>query len=175
MMTGARRAYPGSPQGRRSGEGRVAYAGPVSELQIAPGPGLPQGLVIPARELIERYSHASGPGGQGVNTTDSRVQLSFDVAASTVLDDVQRERLLHRLRTRLAGSTLTVVAAGSRSQRQNRIAARERLAQLLREGVSPPSPPRRHTRPTRGSIERRLNTKRRRSDTKRNRARPDDT
>lgn len=147
---------------------------PVSELRIAPGPGLPDGLVVPAGELTERFSHASGPGGQGVNTSDSRVQLSFDVAASAVLDDVQRERLLHRLRSRLAGTVLTVVASGSRSQRQNRVAARELLAGLLRDGLAPPSPPRRRTRPTRGSVERRLTTKRRHGETKRNRARPED-
>lgn len=138
-------------------------------------PGLPEGLVIPSRELIERFSHASGPGGQGVNTADSRVQLSFDVAASAVLDEVQRERLQHRLRTRLSGTVLTVVSAGFRSQRQNREAARERLAALLLEGLAPPSPPRRRTRPTRGSIERRLGNKRRLGETKRRRARPDDT
>ncbi|MBB1511451.1 MULTISPECIES: alternative ribosome rescue aminoacyl-tRNA hydrolase ArfB [unclassified Tessaracoccus] len=146
----------------------------MSELRIAPGPGLPEGLVVPAGELTERFSHASGPGGQGVNTSDSRVQLSFDVAASAVLDDVQRERLLHRLRSRLAGTVLTVVSAESRSQRQNRGAARERLAAMLREGLAPPSPPRRRTRPTRGSVERRLTTKRRHGEIKRGRGRPED-
>ena len=151
------------------------YAGLMKGLWIGPGPGLPDGLAIPDGELVERYSHASGPGGQGVNTTDSRVQLSFDVARSATLDEVQRERLQRRLRTRLADGVLTVVAAGSRSQRQNRAAARERLAVLIREGVAPPSPPRRSTRPTRRSIERRLLVKRRVAETKRNRARPQDT
>ncbi len=130
--------------------------------------------MIPAGELVERYSHASGPGGQGVNTADSRVQLSFDIATSSVLDEVQRERLLHRLRSRLAGTVLTVVAAESRSQRLNRITARERLAELLSQGVAPPPRPRRATRPTRGSIDRRLTGKRRRGEIKRSRARPDD-
>lgn len=142
-------------------------------MRIAPAPGLPAGLVIPAGELTERFSHASGPGGQGVNTADSRVQLSFDVAASTVLDDVQRERLQRRLQPRLAGTVLTVVSAGFRSQRRNRVDARERLAALLQEGLAPPSPPRRSTRPTRGSVRRRLNNKRRTGETKRGRARPD--
>jgi ribosome-associated protein len=146
----------------------------VGELRIAPGPGLPHGLTIPGRELVERYSHASGPGGQGVNTADSRVQLSFDVAASEALDTRQRARLLHRLKPRLAGTVLTVVAAEFRSQRQNRLAAQERLAALLAEGLAPPPPPRRATRPTRGSIDRRLAGKRRRSETKRQRGRPDD-
>ncbi len=153
----------------------VAYCDVVGELRIAPAPGMPSGLIIPDRELVERYSHASGPGGQGVNTTDSRVQLSFDIAASAALDEVQRERLLRRLASRLAGSVLTVVAAQFRSQRQNRLAARERLAALLREGVAPPAPPRRASRPSRGSVERRLANKRRRSEIKRHRARPDST
>ena len=141
---------------------------------MAPAPGLPAGLVIPAGELVERYSHASGPGGQGVNTADSRVQLSFDVAASEALDEVQRERLLRRLRPRLAGTVVTVVAAEFRSQRRNRAAARERLAALLTEGLAPPAPPRRATRRTRGSIDRRLTDKRRRGETKRLRAHPAD-
>lgn len=138
-----------------------------------PGPGMPAGLVIPDRELIERYSHASGPGGQGVNTTDSRVQLSFDVGASAALDDVQRDRLLRRLGTRLDGTVLTVVAAERRSQRQNRMIARERLATLLRDAMAPPAPPRRPSRPTRGAIERRLAAKRLRGEVKRQRSRPD--
>ena len=109
-----------------------------------------------------------------MNTADSRVQLSFDIAASAAFDEVQRERLLRRLRSRLAGTVLTVVAAEFRSQRLNRIAARERLAVLLSEGLAPPPPPRRATRPTRSSIDRRLNNKRRRGETKRSRARPED-
>ncbi|OCL36954.1 peptide chain release factor 1 [Tessaracoccus lapidicaptus] len=145
----------------------------MSDLRIPPGPGLPAGLVVPASELIERYSHSSGPGGQGVNTADSRVQLSFDIAASSVLDETQRDRLLHRLRTRLAGPVVTVVSTATRSQRQNRIDARDRLAAILREGLAPPSPPRRRTRPTKGSVERRLAAKRRRGEAKRDRSRPE--
>lgn len=143
-------------------------------MRIAPGPGVPAGLVIPAAELVERYSHASGPGGQGVNTADSRVQLSFDVAASAVLSQVQRERALRRLATRLDGTVLTIDAAQFRSQRRNRAEARERLAALLREAIAPPPPPRRATRPSRGSIERRLTSKRRRSEVKRQRSSTDD-
>jgi ribosome-associated protein len=146
----------------------------VSDVRVGPGPGVPEGLVIPSGELVERYSHASGPGGQGVNTSDSRVQLSFDVAASAVLSEAQRARLLHRLAPRLDGTVVTIVAAEFRSQRRNRLAARERLAALLAEALAPPSPPRRATRPTRGSIDRRLASKRRRSETKRQRARPED-
>lgn len=143
-------------------------------IRIAPAPGLPVGLVIPERELVERYSHASGPGGQGVNTSDSRVQLSFDVAVSAALDEVQRDRLLRRLANRLSGTVLTVVAVQTRSQQRNRVVARERLAGLIRDGLAPPSPPRRASRPTRASIERRLAGKRRRSETKRRRTRTDD-
>lgn len=95
--------------------GPEAYVCLVSGLRIAPGPGAPEGLVIPDGELVEQYSHASGPGGQGVNTADSRVQLSFDVGASAVLDEVQRERLLRLQGPRLTGTVLTVVASEFRS------------------------------------------------------------
>lgn len=146
----------------------------MNELRVEPGPGLPGGLVIPASELVERYSRSSGPGGQGVNTTDSRVQLSFDVAASTVLSEVQRTRLLRRLRSRLDTGVLTVDASEHRSQWRNREAARVRLAGLLREALAPPPPPRRATRPTRGSVDRRLAGKRRRAEVKLQRSRPTD-
>lgn len=141
----------------------------MDDVRIGAGPGLPSGLVIPARELVERYSHASGPGGQGVNTADSRVQLSFDVAASAALSEAQRERVLRRMRSRLDGTMLTVVAAEFRSQRRNRTAARERLAALLREALAPPPPPRRATRPSARAVERRLAGKRLRGEVKRQR------
>ena len=130
--------------------------------------------MIPAAELAEQFSHASGPGGQGVNTSDSRVQLSFDVAASVALDDTQRRRLLARLGSRLSGTVLTVVAAEFRSQRRNRVAARDRLAALLSDGLAPLSPPRRATRPTRSSIDRRLAGKRHRAAAKQARRPPVD-
>ena len=141
------------------------------DVRVTPGPGAPRGLVIPAGELIERFSHAPGPGGQGVNTADSRVQLSLDLAATSALDDVQRARVLARLAPRLAGTVLTVSVAEHRAQRRNRVAARERLAALLREALAPPTP-RRATTPTRGSRRRRLEAKRRRSEMKRTRRRP---
>lgn len=144
----------------------------VEDLRIEPGPGAPEGLRIPGEELTERFSRASGPGGQGVNTTDSRVQLSLDLATTTALDDVQRNRVLKRLATRLSGSVITVDAAEHRAQRRNREAARQRLAELLREAVAPPLR-RRPTRPTRGSQRRRLDSKRRRSEIKKARRRPD--
>lgn len=146
----------------------------MDDLTLSPGPGIPSGLVIPGGELTERFARASGPGGQGVNTTDSRVQLSFDVAASATLTEAQHDRVHARLAGRLAGTVLTVDAAEHRSQRQNRAAARERLAALLRSALAPPPPRRRRTRPTRGSVERRLAAKRRRAQTKHQRRRPED-
>ena len=144
----------------------------MDELRVAPGPGAPRGLTIPAGELVERFSHASGPGGQGVNTSDSRVQLSLDLALTSALDETQRARVIDRLRPGLTGSVLTITAAEHRSQRRNRVAARDRLAEILREALAPPVP-RRATRPTRGSQRRRLEGKRQRSQVKQNRRRPD--
>ena len=124
---------------------------------------------MPAAELTERFSRSSGPGGQGVNTADSRVELSFDVARAPSVPEHLRARLLTRLGARLVDGALTVVASEHRTQLANRRAARERLAQLLREAAAPPPPTRRATRPTRGSRERRLAEKKRRGDTKRGR------
>ena len=138
---------------------------------MLPGPGAPRGLLIPAAELQEQFSHASGPGGQGVNTTDSRVQLSLDLTTTSALDDTQRARVLRVLDARLAAGVLTVTAAEHRSQRRNRAAARERLAAVLREAVAPPVP-RRPTKPTRGSKRRRLEAKKQRSVTKQQRRKP---
>ena len=127
---------------------------------------------MPAGELVERFSHASGPGGQGVNTSDSRVQLSLDLAATVALNDEQRERALRELGDHLTGTVLTITAAETRSQRRNRAAARERLAEVLRAALVPPIP-RRPMKPTRGSKLRRLADKKRRSEVKARRRRPD--
>ncbi|HJP77427.1 MAG TPA: alternative ribosome rescue aminoacyl-tRNA hydrolase ArfB [Pseudonocardiaceae bacterium] len=124
-------------------------------------------VVIPAAELHERFSRSSGPGGQGVNTADSRVELSFDVARSAAIPQRLRPRVLDRLGGRLVDGVLTVAASEHRAQLQNRQAARERLATLLRAALRPPPATRRPTRPTLGSVERRLAAKRRRSDVKR--------
>lgn len=143
-----------------------------ADLRVPPGPGLPRGLVVPAADLVERFSRASGPGGQGVNTTDSRVQLSLDLGTTSALRPHQRDRALAVLADRLVGTVVTIDAAEHRSQRRNRAAARERLARLLREALAPPPPPRRRTRPTRGSERRRLESKRRRAQLKASRRRP---
>ncbi len=131
-------------------------------------------LVIPAAELSERFSRSSGPGGQGVNTTDSRVELSFDVGRSPSVPPWLRERLLARLASRLVDGVLTVVASERRAQLANRNTARDRLASLLRTAAEPPPPRRRPTKPTRGAKERRLAAKKRRSQTKRTRRTLDD-
>ena len=145
----------------------------MNDLTIAPGPGIPDGMVIPAADLTERFAKASGPGGQGVNTTDSKVQLSIDIAAVSVLDDAQRRRILRNLESRLDGTVLTVSVTTRRSQIRNRAEARERMAALLREALAPPPPPRRKTKPTRGSVRRRIAAKKRRSEIKSARKRPD--
>ena len=126
-------------------------------------------LLIPATELHERVSRSSGPGGQSVNTTDSRVELSFDVLRSPSLPPRERDRAIQRLASRLADGVVTVAAENERSQLMNREAARARLASLLREAVAPPPPPRVATKPSRGARERRLDAKRRRAQVKRNR------
>ncbi|HET7173546.1 MAG TPA: alternative ribosome rescue aminoacyl-tRNA hydrolase ArfB [Nocardioidaceae bacterium] len=132
-----------------------------------PGPlVVSRGLVLPDRELSWRFSRSSGPGGQSVNTTDSRVELSFDVAASAALTEAQRSRLLTRLAARLVDGVLTVSASEHRSQLRNREAAEERLAQLVREGLAPPPRPRVPTKPSAASVRRRLDAKRRRAMTK---------
>lgn len=122
---------------------------------------------IPEAELGWRFSRAGGPGGQGVNTADSRVELVFDVGASTAFTPAQRARVLERLSGRLVDGVLTIAAAEHRSQLRNRQAARMRLVAMLRETLAPDPPPRRPTRPSRSARERRLADKRRRTLTKR--------
>ncbi len=139
---------------------------PGDDLPVPAGPGLPAGLVIPAGELVERFSRSPGPGGQSVNTSDTRVELVYDVATSTALTESRRRRALSALEGQLVGGTLVVVASEHRSQHRNRVAARERLAGLLRSAVAPPPAPRRPTRPTRGSQRRRLEAKKQRGATK---------
>jgi ribosome-associated protein len=146
---------------------------PAGGVVIRPSRGAPAGLLIPESELAERFSRSSGPGGQSVNTTDSRVELSWDVAASTVLSDVQRARLLDRLAGRLVDGVLTIAASEHRSQFQNRAAARRRLQDLLADALQPPSPARRATKPSRAAKARRVEDKRRRGQVKAARRRPE--
>lgn len=150
---------------------------PGAPLRVPAGPGLRHGLVIDAGELVERFSRSSGPGGQGVNTTDSRVELDFDPATSravAALPEATRERLLARLAPKLVGGRLVVVASEHRSQRQNRVVARQRLVTMLREAAAPDPPTRRPTRPTKGSQRRRIESKKRRGQLKTGRRTVDD-
>ncbi len=124
---------------------------------------LNQQLLIPSAELSWRFSRASGPGGQNVNKTDSRVELLFDLARSEALPMLLKNRALQRLATGLVDGVIVITAAEYRSQLRNREAALVRLAQLLRAAIAPPPPPRRATRPSRGSVERRLQAKKQRS------------
>lgn len=133
-----------------------------------------RGVEIPRRELRWRFSRAGGPGGQGVNTTDSRVELSYDVAGSASLPEPMRVRALARLDDRLVDGVLTVVASENRAQLANRRAAEERLVAVLDTALAPPPRRRRPTRPSRGVVERRLAGKQRRSQAKRLRRRPDE-
>lgn len=139
-----------------------------------PGLRVTPGLTIPDSELSWRFSRSSGPGGQGVNTADSRAELVWDVAHSTALTPVQRERLLDRLSTRLVDGTLTIAASEHRAQLRNREAALSRLADLVADALRPPAPARRPTRPSRGAKQRRLDAKKHRTDVKRLRRPPQD-
>jgi ribosome-associated protein len=133
-----------------------------------PGPLHIRGsVVIPEAELGWRFSRSSGPGGQGVNTTDSRVELSYNVETTTALEPPLKARALERLGSRLVDGVITIAASEFRSQLRNREAAEMRLAQLIREAIAPPPRKRRPTKPSRGAVERRLTAKKQRSDLKR--------
>ena len=126
-------------------------------------------LIVHPGDLKERFSRSGGPGGQGVNTADSRVELSYDVANAPGVGPTIRARLLERLESRLVDGVLTIAASEHRTQLANRKAARERLVEVLREAAAPPPRKRRPTKPTRGSKERRLAEKKRRGATKQGR------
>ena len=126
-------------------------------------------VTIPAAELNWRFSHSGGPGGQGVNTADSKAELRFDLTTSTAIPEHLRERALRRLEHRLVEGELVVTSSAHRSQLDNRRAAATKLAILLDAAMSPGPPKRRPTRPTAASVERRLDAKRRRAQTKRQR------
>ena len=141
---------------------RPGEPAPGQDLVLRPGPGIPGGLVVPAAELVEQFSRSSGPGGQSVNTTDSRVEVVLDVGASSALTDAMRARA----QTNLGSDRIVVTASEHRSQHRNRVAARQRLADRLRAALAPPALQRVPTKPTRGSRRRRLEGKKRRSQVK---------
>ncbi|MFH7323704.1 alternative ribosome rescue aminoacyl-tRNA hydrolase ArfB [Aeromicrobium sp. HA] len=125
-------------------------------------------LRLPESELGWRFSRSSGPGGQHVNTTETRVEVLWSPADSTVLTPDQRDRVTARLRNRLVDGRISVVSSTHRSQLRNREDALRRLEELVAEALRP-AKRRRATRPTRGSVERRLDAKKRRSQLKRDR------
>lgn len=138
----------------------------MTDLYVPPGPGIPHGLVIPATELDERFSRSSGSGGQHVNTTDTRVELTFDPRISAALDEGQRNRFADPIR---------IVATEHRSQYRNRMAARDRLAETIARGLAPPAPKRVPTKPSKASERRRVDAKKRRSAIKAGRRRVQDS
>ena len=129
-------------------------------------------LSIPESELRWRFSRSSGPGGQHVNTSDTRVELIWSLAETTVLSSTQRDLAATRLRSRLVDGQITVVSSQYRSQHRNREAALTRLENLVERAIVPPKI-RRPTKPSKASAQRRLDAKKRRSQTKQLRQRPD--
>ena len=138
------------------------------DLEVSPG------LTIPAAELHWKFSRSSGPGGQHVNTSDSRVQLTWSPTASRALPAAPRAVRLAGLGRRLVAGAITLTVSEQRSQLRNREAALDSLASLVRAALAPPAATRRPTRPTRGSARRHLAAKQQRSVTKRQRQRPTD-
>lgn len=161
--------------GRRGWECVVAARARLDYGVGVDGPLPIRGAVaIPAAELEWRFVRSSGPGGQHVNTSSTAAELRFDLARSPSMPPAMKARALGRLQGRLVDGVVIVRAEGFRSQRRNREEAREKLRTLLHEATAPPPRPRRATKPTRGSQERRLRAKARRGEIKRLRSRPTD-
>ncbi|WNI30172.1 alternative ribosome rescue aminoacyl-tRNA hydrolase ArfB [Streptomyces sp. ITFR-6] len=140
-------------------------------MGVMSGPYVIRGAVsLPEAELMWRFSRSSGPGGQHVNTTDSQVELRFDLAATEALPEVWKERALERLEGRLVNGVVSVRSSEHRSQWRNRETAAVRLTSLLAEATAPPPKPRRKRKIPRGINERRLREKKQRGDTKRGRS-----
>ncbi|MEU9929831.1 MULTISPECIES: alternative ribosome rescue aminoacyl-tRNA hydrolase ArfB [Streptomyces] len=140
-------------------------------MGVMSGPYVIRGSVsLPEAELMWRFSRSSGPGGQHVNTSDSQVELRFDLAATDALPEVWKARALERLASRLVGGVVSVRASEHRSQWRNRETAAVRLAALLAEATAPPPKPRIKRKIPRGINERRLREKKQRGDTKRGRS-----
>lgn len=140
-----------------------------------PGPlSISPRIEISEGELIWRFSRSGGPGGQSVNTSSTRVELSFDLQNSPAFPQFLRDRALANLHARLVDGVLTVIASEHRSQYQNRVAAERRLIETLSAAIVPPARKRRPTRPTKASIQDRLDEKRRRGQVKRSRRSTED-
>ena len=132
-------------------------------------------VTIPSGELEWRFSRSGGPGGQGVNTADSKAELRFDLAASPSVPDHLKARAFARLEHRLVDGVLIITSSEHRSQLDNRRAALARLTAFLTDAFAPPAKPRRPTRPSRAAIARRLESKQHRSRLKQQRRPPDTT
>jgi ribosome-associated protein len=133
---------------------------------------LGRGVSVPEAELDVRAAKAGGPGGQSVNTTDSKIELRWDVAATSALSETQRTRLRERLGSRMtAAGVLILTGSEHKSQHRNREAVLARFRTLVSDALEPPKR-RRRTRPTRGSKERRLQAKKQRAEVKKLRKPP---
>jgi ribosome-associated protein len=171
----ARVVATGDPDPESGGDARQSLSpSPSPRLSPDPDPSpgstlrVHKGLAIPMSEITWRATTSGGPGGQHANRTLSRVEVQFDVAASTSLGPRQRARLLERY-----GPVVRAAASESRSQARNRQLAQERLAERLAAGLRV-DPTRRPTKPTKGSQVRRVEAKRHRSEVKRRRRPPGD-
>lgn len=154
----------------RDAENRVTRTGRAGDHEHMSGPYVIRGSVsLPEAELMWRFSRSGGPGGQHVNTSDSQVELRFDLASTEALPPVWKDRALEKLAGRLVDGVVSVRSSEHRSQWRNRETAAVRLAALLAEATAPPPRPRRATRIPRGINERRLREKKARSETKRGR------
>lgn len=141
----------------------------LDDLRVSPD------VTVPAVELSWRFSRSGGAGGQHVNTTDSRVELSWDLSSSSALNATQRSQGLRNLAGTLVDGVLTVTASQRRSQLRNREWAMAAMASIVAEAIAPPPPPRRATKPSRNAQRRRVDAKKRRSQTKQLRQRPTDS
>ena len=136
---------------------------PIGDLHVSAA------VVIPAAELQWRFSRSSGPGGQNVNKVETAVELGLDLEGTSAIGPFQKQRLLERLGSRCVAGCLRVAVSEHRSQYQNRELAMQRLGDLLREGLKPPPKLRKPTKPTRGSVKRRVEAKKQRSQVKQDR------
>ena len=126
-------------------------------------------LEIPANEIIWRFSRSSGAGGQNVNKTDSRVEIVFNVSESKTLTSYQKHRIIIQNKIKLTNGCICIAVQDKRTQYQNRQLALGRLASTLRELLKPPPKKRRETIPTRSSQRKRVDSKKKRGELKRNR------
>ncbi len=129
-------------------------------------------ITIPASELTWQFSRSGGPGGQGVNTADSKAELRFDLAATEAIPTHLKARALDQLASRLVDGVIIITASEHRSQLANRKAALARLVMLLHQGIAPPAQPRRPTRPSKRQVQARIDGKRHRGNVKRLRRTP---